>query len=162
MKPSLAAGALLATALAVTPSLMAVVNAQATATASIALAAGEEKEVCSGVNAAVTPATPKFGDLRTDPTPPTPDKPVKILYKAKPTTAAVAEDLTCTSGTDKKPVKVSITPKPADPTQTTDAGPRNVISGFGELTYGDAFKALFLLFVLATVLESALAILFNW
>ncbi len=160
MKPRLALGIAFAMALAVTPSLMAVVDAQAAAPASVTLVAGEEKEVCSGVKASVTPA-PKLGDLRTEGDSAS-DTATKIFYKAKPTTIAVTETLTCTSGTDKKPVKVNITPKPADPNQTTDAGQRNPISGFSEATYGEAFKALFLLLVLATVLESALAILFNW
>jgi hypothetical protein len=39
---------------------------------------------------------------------------------------------------------------------------RNPVSGFSDAAYPEAFKALFLLLVLAIVLEMALAILFNW
>jgi hypothetical protein len=43
-----------------------------------------------------------------------------------------------------------------------DNDTRNPVSGFSTEAYPEAFKALFLLFVLAIVLEMALAILFNW
>ena len=52
-----------------------------------------------------------------------------------------------------------------DQTKTANTGEtpkRSPTSGFSEEAYPEAFKALFLLFVVAIVLESALAILFNW
>ncbi|MBV8048301.1 MAG: hypothetical protein JO171_14175, partial [Paludibacterium sp.] len=45
---------------------------------------------------------------------------------------------------------------------TPAAAGRNPVTGFSDDASPEAFKALFLLFVLATVLESALAIVFNW
>jgi hypothetical protein len=108
---------------------------------------GDQKEICTGVKAAVTPDPPQFGDLRTGDSK---DPVVHVFYKAKDTKADVSEKLTCT--VDGKPTPVSIA-------VTAD---RSAMSGFSPDAYPEAFKALFLLFVLAIILESALAILFNW
>lgn len=133
----------------------------------VTMNAGDEKEICAGVNPSVTPDPPTRGILRFDPDPKG-TGPVKVFYKAKDTATGVSETVICAIGQTKKTVTIAITPKPASgsvPAQnksTTDAGTRNPVSGFSDETYPEAFKALFLLFVLAAVLESALAILFNW
>ena len=114
---------------------------------SVTMAPGDEKEICTGVKAAVTPIPPKFGELRTGDSK---DAEVHIFYKAKDTSATVIENLTCTVGDQKQTVSIAVTPK------------RSPTSGFSDEAYPQAFKALFLLLVLAIVLESALAILFNW
>jgi hypothetical protein len=77
---------------------------------------------------------------------------------------AITETLAYRIGT-QNPTTVTIdvaatAPPPAS--STTNAGTRPETSGFSNRTFGDAFTVLFLLFVLAVVLESALAILFNW
>lgn len=100
------------------------------------------------MNAAVTPNPPKYGELRTGDSK---DGQVHIFYKARDTQSAVNEILTCTA--DGKPAQVNIAVTPPK---------RSSTSGFSDEAYPEAFKALFLLFVLAVVLESALAILFNW
>lgn len=139
----------------------------ADATAAVAIVTGDEKEICAGVKPVVTPesAMLKLGMWRIDGDPKA-DATVRVLYKAKDTGAGV-EVVTCTMAADKKVVTVTVTPKTAGstsetPKPTTDAGARNSATGFSDVTYPEAFKALFLLFVLATVLESALAIIFNW
>ena len=81
-----------------------------------------------------------------------------------------ADELTYQIG-DQKPVTVaiSIEPRPASPPSTppapiasqnrSDPGPA---AGFPPNTYDQSLKAVFLLFALAVVLESSLAVLFNW
>jgi hypothetical protein len=140
MTRHLALGAALAAALFFTLFLTTAVEAQT----AVSMWPNDEKEICSGVKATVTPV-PKFGELRTvgDANG---DAPVQILYRAKHTTTVVTESLTCTVGTQKQSVSITVTPA----------------SGFSTQAYPDAFKALFLLLVLAIFLESALAILFNW
>ena len=150
MTPRLTLRTALAIALAIAPLFTGIAGAQTPAPTSVTLAPGEEKEICSGVKAAVTPA-PKAGDLRTEGDP-AGTAPVKIFYKAKDTTTAASDSLTCTVGNEKKEIKIAVTPKAA----------RNTTTEFSEAAYPEAVKALFLLLVLATVLESALAILFNW
>jgi hypothetical protein len=142
MTRHLALGTALAVALSFTPLMTMVGEGQGKS--DLAFTAGEEKEICSGVKASVTPS-PKLGDLRTvgDASG---DAPVLVLYKARDTTTVVTETLTCTVGTQKQTLNITVSPA----------------SGFGPQAYSEAFKALFLLFVLAVFLESALAILFNW
>jgi hypothetical protein len=173
MRRDLALGATVATALALAPSITAVVGAegaaqgQGTAPTVFTMTAGEEKEICAGVKAAVTPDPAKLGTLRLDGDPKT-GAPVRVFYKASDTAAAASESVLCTVGQAKSPIRIDITPKAASGSthnqnkDTTDSGTRNPLSGFSNETYPEAFKALFLLFVLAAVLESALAILFNW
>jgi len=144
MTRHLALGTALIAALLITPLMTTLVYAQT----NITMAAGEEKEVCAGVKAAVTPNPPKSGELRTDGDPKS-DAAVKIFYKAKDTSTAAIENLTCTADGKPTTVNVAVTPKRGS-------------TGFSEDAYPEAFKALFLLFVLAIILESALAILFNW
>jgi hypothetical protein len=165
MTRHVALGTLMAAALVSAPAMTAVVEGQGAGQPTVVtMTAGEEKEICSGVKATVTPSPAKSGDLRTEGDPKG-DAPVRLLYKAKDTTAAVSESVTCTVGDKKTPVTINITPKPSAPAQTPnkDANdPRNSTTNFSEAAYPEAFKALFLLFVLAALLESALAILFNW
>lgn len=135
--------------------------------AKVTVTAGDESEICSGVRPSVTPDPPSDGTLRYDPDPRGAGA-VKVFYKARETATPVIETVTCTVGQTKKTITIAITPKPASgPASnqekgTTNAGTRNPVSGFSDETYPEAFKALFLLIVLAVVLESALAILFNW
>jgi hypothetical protein len=143
MTRQLALGTALVAALSFSPFMTTVVEGQG----SLTMSPGDEKEVCTGVKAAVTPNPPKFGELRTGDSK---DAEVHIFYKAKDTQTAVNEVLTCTVGDKKQTVNIAVTPK------------RSPTSGFSEEAYPEAFKALFLLFVLAIVLEMALAILFNW
>src|SRR5262245_13901755 len=91
MTRRLAVGTALAAALIVTPSLTTVVEGQT----GVTMAAGEEKEICTGVKASVAPDPPKFGGLRTVGDPKG-GAAVHIFYKAKDTTAAVSESLACT------------------------------------------------------------------
>lgn len=114
---------------------------------SLTMAPGEEREVCTGAKAEVTPP-PKYGELRTGDSK---DGKVHILYKAKDTPTAGNDNLTCTADGKATTVTIAVTPPK-----------RSATSNFSEEAYPEAFKALFLLFVLAVVLESALAILFNW
>src|SRR5262249_27377335 len=79
------------------------------------------------------------------------DAPVRVFYTGSSTTTPVTESVTCTVGQDKKTIKIDIAP-----------ASRNPLTGFSADAYPEAFKALFLLFVLAAVLESALPILYNW
>lgn len=144
MTRHIALGTALAALLFFTPLMTGVVEGQA-----LAMAPGEEKEICTGVKASVTPDPAKFGELRTKGDPKG-DAAVQIFYKAKDTEAPVSEKLTCTVGTEKKEVAIDVKPN------------RSATSGFSQEAYPEAFKALFLLFVIAIVLESALAILFNW
>lgn len=138
-----------ATALAVALSLSlfmaSVVEGQALS--NLTLVPGDEKEICTGVKAAVTPNQPKFGELRISDAK---DPGSHIFYKAKDTSAVVIDTLECTVGEQRQTINIVISPK------------RSLVSGFSDEAYPEAFKALFLLFVLAIVLESALAILFNW
>jgi hypothetical protein len=161
---SVAAMALAMMGLAVTPLMTTIATAQG-APATFKLGAGEEKEICAGVKAAVTPDPPQNGTLRTDGDPKG-DAPIKIFYKAKDASAAVSDTLTCTSGAagqeKKSALKIEIAPKQAAAKDTSTGSARNNTTGFSDDVYPEAFKALFLLFVIATVLESALAILFNW
>lgn len=115
----------------------------------VTMAAGEEREICTGVKAAVTPNPPKSGELRIDGDP-NGATAVRIFYKAKDTSTVVIENLACTVDGKPTAVNVAVAPK------------RSPVSGFSDEAYPEAFKALFLLFVIAIVLESALAILFNW
>ncbi len=85
MTRHLALGAALAAALSVTPLMTTVVVGQTNVT----MAAGEEKEICTGVKAAVTPV-PKSGDLRTEGDP-TGGAAARIFYKAKDTANVVIE-----------------------------------------------------------------------
>lgn len=144
MTRSFGLGLALAASLFFLPALTGVVHAE-----TVGMAPGEEKEICAGVKAAVTPNPAKFGELRTKGDAKG-DTAVQIFYKAKDTEAAVNENLTCTVGAEKREVTIDVTPN------------RSAASGFSKEAYPEAFKALFLLLVLATVLESALAILFNW
>jgi hypothetical protein len=130
--------------LLVSPVMRGMADAQ-----TLAIRPGEEKEICAGVKALVTPAAAKFGELLTRGDPKS-DTAVQIFYKAKDTDAPVSETLICTVGTETREVAINVTPS------------RNGTSGFSQDAYPEAFKALFLLFVIAIVLESALAILFNW
>ena len=115
----------------------------------ISTAAGEEKEICAGVKATIKEA-PKHGTLQTvgDPSK---DAPVKVFYKATEVATAVSDKLTCLVGGVEKKLTIEVVPKG-----------RNSTTGFSDQAYPEAFKALFLLLAVATVLESALAILFNW
>ncbi|WP_077033415.1 hypothetical protein [Pelomonas sp. KK5] len=115
----------------------------------ISMTAGEEKEICVGVNAQIK-EVPKYGTLRTagDSSKGTP---VQVFYKAAEAATAVSDKLTCAAGADEKKLTIEVIPKG-----------RNNTTGFSDDVYPEAFKALFLLLVVATVLESALAILFNW
>lgn len=115
----------------------------------ISTAAGEEKEICAGAKATIKEA-PKHGTLRTvgDPSK---DAPVQVFYKAAEAATAVSEKLTCLVGSVEKTLTIEVVPKG-----------RNNTTGFSDQAYPEAFKALFLLLAVATVLESALAILFNW
>jgi len=74
-----------------------------------------------------------------------------VFYKAADAAVAVNEPLTCKFGTEERQLKIEVVPKG-----------RNNATGFSDQVYPEVFKALFLLFAVATVLESALAILFNW
>ena len=145
MTRHLTLGTALAATLLFTPFMTGVAEGQT----AISISPNDEKEICAGVKATVT-GTPKFGDLRTVGDATT-DMPVRILYKAKDTTTAQTDNLTCVVGTQKTAVNVMVSP--ATRSNTTDFSPQ---------AYPEAFKALFLLFVLAIFLESALAILFNW
>jgi hypothetical protein len=100
----LALGTALAAVLSFAPLMTTVVEGQT----SVSMSPNDEKEICSGVKATVTP-NPKFGDLRTvgDPSG---DAPVRILYKAKDTTTAVTDNLICAVGTQKQPVNITVTP----------------------------------------------------
>lgn len=115
----------------------------------ISVEAGKEKEICVGVNADVA-AESKYGTI-SKAGDATKNEPIRVLYKAAEAEKAVSETLVCKAGGLEKPVKVDIVPKG-----------RNNTTGFSDDVYPEAFKALFLLFVVATVLESALALLFNW
>lgn len=145
MTRQLVLGTALAAALSFTPLMTRGVEGQAPS--NVTMAPGDEKEICTGVKAAVTPNPPKFGELRIGDSK---DTEAHIFYKAKDAPAAAIENLTCTVGDQKHAVNLVVMPK------------RSPVSGFSEEAYPEAFKALFLLFVLAIVLESALAILFNW
>jgi hypothetical protein len=115
----------------------------------ISIEAGNAKEVCSGINADVATA-PKYGTLsKTGDA--SKNETVLVVYKAVEAEKAVSETLVCKVGNQEKSVKVDVVPKG-----------RNNATGFSDDVYPEAFKALFLLFVVATVLESALALLFNW
>jgi hypothetical protein len=141
MTRHLALGTALAAVVMFTPVMTSIVQGQGKS--DITLQAGDERQICTGVKATVTPA-PKYGDLRTfgDPNG---AAAIQIFYKAKDTTSAVSETLTCTVGAQMDAVNITVRPQ-----------------GFSPQAYPEAFKALFLLFVLAILLESALAILFNW
>lgn len=114
------------------------------------MASGDEVVICSGTNAAVTPNPPIYGELRSD----NPrEGEVRILYKAKDKSAG-DENLTCTASDGKQTTQTTVTIEVNLKRSST--------SGISEEAYPEAFKVLFLLFVLAIILESALAILFNW
>lgn len=115
----------------------------------ISTAAGEEKEICTGVKATIKEA-PKYGTLRTAGDP-SKEAPVQVFYKASEAAIAVSDKLTCTVVGGEKKLTIEVVPKG-----------RNNTTGFSDQAYPEAFKALFLLLAVATVLESALAILFNW
>jgi hypothetical protein len=135
--------AMVATALLLSPRIARAADSAA----AITIAAGEVKPVVTPESATLT-----LGTWRFDPEPKG-DAAVRVLYRAKDTAPAGKEMVTCAIGADKRIVTVTVT-------RTMD--PRSSVTSFSDLTYPEAFKALFLLFVLAAVLESALAILFNW
>jgi hypothetical protein len=119
------------------------------ASTTISIEAGKAKEVCAGIKADVA-AAPKYGTLsKTGDA--AKNEPILVVYKAAEADKSVSETLVCKVGDQEKPVKVDIVPRG-----------RNNATGFSDDVYPEAFKALFLLFVVATVLESALALLFNW
>jgi hypothetical protein len=150
-------------ALALMPRMSEAQTGAASSPATITMTAGEEKEICSAPNA-VHPDAAKNGTWRIKPD----DKDktlVHVLYKANAVTAPATEVVPC--GPENKPFTITVVPPATgsnslSSTGSTDAGTRSATTGFSNDAYGEAFKALFLLFVLATVLESALAILFNW
>lgn len=71
-------------------------------------------------------------------------------YTAPTTGVQLTEDVVYSDGSDHT---VSVTVMPASPATA---------QGFSPDVYSQAFKALFILFVVATLLESGLAVLFNW
>ena len=150
-------------ALTLMPGMIEAQSGAGSSSPTVTITAGEEKEICSGTNA-VQPDAARNGTWRIKPD----DKDktlVHVLYKANAVTAAVSEVVMC--GPDKKPFTISVVPPAAGSNSSSsagsgDPGTRSSTTGFSNDAFGEAFKALFLLFVLATVLESALAILFNW
>ncbi|PND38312.1 hypothetical protein C1O66_12785 [Paucibacter aquatile] len=115
----------------------------------ISTSAGEEKEICTGAKATIKEG-PKYGTLRMTGDP-SKEEPVHVFYKAAEAATAVSEKLTCATGSGERKLTIEVVPKG-----------RNNTTGFSDEVYPEAFKALFLLLAVATVLESALAILFNW
>ena len=81
---------------------------------------------------------------------PTGDVKYRLLYTANNTAERTTDELTYQKEGDASPtaLKIEISPAPAP--------------GFTPKAYQESFKAIFLLFVLAVVMESALAVLFNW
>lgn len=75
----------------------------------------------------------------------------KLEYTAKATTSALTDKVgyKTTSGGVEQTIDIKIDPMPPAP-------------GFSGQVYEQAGRAVFLLFVLAVILESALALLFNW
>jgi hypothetical protein len=72
-----------------------------------------------------------------------------LVYQAPRTTADVTETVKYSDGTDHT-VLVSVSTTPEPPTLTSND------------VYGPSFKAIFILFIIATILESGLAVVFNW
>jgi hypothetical protein len=92
-----------------------------------------------------------------------------LFYTTSATETATSDTLTYKIGTQpEQTARITIAPKA--PTTGGDQksgggttpGDRPAQSGFSDDAYKTSFQALFVLFVLATVLESALALLFNW
>lgn len=98
------------------------------------------------------PGAGSIQELKPDPR----DQKFKILYTAPslstPQTYKLVYRLASDPGTDNV---VNIAVEPA-----TAAAPINI--GFSGKVYEESARAIFLLFVLAVILESALALLFNW
>jgi hypothetical protein len=139
-----------------------VASAQTSGTpdAPIKVESGKEIKVTSGEAAITVTTAPKNGTTRVDAAV-APAKTSTLFYKANETATAATDSLTYKIGTEAdRTVKIEIAAKPIE--STVSPGPRPAISGFNDKTYEQGFKALFLIFVLAVILESGLAVLFNW
>jgi hypothetical protein len=97
----------------------------------------------------MTEATAKMGTVNVVPTEDTP--PVYRLVYTAPTVEKDANDVVAFTLDGKlQSVNVTVTARAQPPTLQSDS------------IYQDSFKALFVLFIVAVILESALAVVFNW
>jgi hypothetical protein len=131
--------------------LGATASVRAQGSAPIKATAGVEIKIASGEGITLVDPQPTRGKVR-----PVQDSGAKttiLYYTANDTDAPTTDSVAYKIGQgEPKKVDIQIAPKAT----------RNPQSGFSDEAYPEAFKALFLLFVIAVILESALAILFNW
>jgi hypothetical protein len=127
--------------------------AVAAETISASVKAGESKVVKEGTSPFYVKAKPKAGVAEVL-APETKGGNFRLRYAAPPSGAESA-DFTYTVGDDatENAVKVTITDAPP---------PSPAQLAMGTAAYAESFKALFVLFVLAVLLESALALIFTW
>jgi hypothetical protein len=131
--------------------LGAVASICAQGTEPIKATAGVEIKIASGEGITVVDPQPTRGKVRSEQD--SGAKTSSLSYTANDTDVPSTDSVTYKIGQgEPKKVDIQIAPKAT----------RNPQSGFSDDAYPEAFKALFLLFVIAVILESALAILFNW
>jgi hypothetical protein len=111
--------------------------------------AGEETPLVEAKEKIEVKAAPRKGTARVDTSGTGNDQIFKLFYAANQTLESTTDEIQYQVGTAATPQKVTLTIQPK-PMQLTPQA------------YEASFKALFVLFVLAVVLESALAVLFNW
>jgi hypothetical protein len=120
-------------------------------TVSGAVKAGESTTVKEGASAFYVKTRPKEGTAEVL-APETKGGAFKLRYTARPSSDARADEFTFQIGDDatEHTAKIAIIENPA------------AALTMGPVAYEASFKALFTLFVFAVLLESALALIFNW
>jgi hypothetical protein len=123
-------------------------SAQSSQTTAASVIAGKETTIFESASKIEIKAKPVKGSARiavsaTDP------KTYRLLYTANSAVDRATDELTYQKEGDPAATTLKIDTAPPAP-------------GFTDRTYQESFKAIFLLFVLAVVLESALAVIFNW
>jgi len=118
-------------------------------TTSVIAKAGEPTIVAKELKAITPKDWPKSGSVVVLADPKDTAAPFKLRYTPDLTAQAGIDTLSYLVEGDAKEHVVAINITPAN-------------AGFDGQIYGESFKAIFLLFVLAVLLESALALVFNW
>jgi len=125
------------------------VSAQSPEATTASVVSGRETVIVDNANKIEIKNRPAKGSARV--AEPTSDvKSYRLFYTANIVAERTNDELTYQKEGDPTPTTVKIDIAPAPP------------PGFTDRAYQDSFKAIFLLFILAVILESALALVFNW
>ncbi|MES2178603.1 MAG: hypothetical protein V4550_12160 [Gemmatimonadota bacterium] len=131
------------------------------------IVSGAESTLVTGKQRIAAGKAPQHGVARVDSAGTPAARTFSLLYKASDVTARVADTVEYTlEGGAAQKLAVTVEPKAAGVNASAPGGSQATAptapKGLDQDTYSEGFKTLFLMFVLAAVLESALASIFNW